>query len=134
VNAPPVETSPTLVAKNIEISTNADGPALNPPAFPAGQSIWLRFRVLGMKADEKGQVSLTEDWAVLGPDSKPAFQQTDTIVNGQFVYPPLFVPFNDHLDVSSGTPPGDYKFQVVLHDKVANTDFNFEQPFTISKP
>jgi uncharacterized RDD family membrane protein YckC len=134
VNAPPVETSPTLVAKNIEVSTSSDGPALNPPAFTAGQSIWLRFRILGMKGGERGQVSLTEDWGLLGPDGKPAFQQTDTIVNGQFVYTPLFVPFNDHLDVSSGTPPGDYKFQVVLHDKIANTDFSFEQPFTINKP
>jgi uncharacterized RDD family membrane protein YckC len=134
VNAPPVETSPTLAARNVEISSSQEGPVLNPPTFPGGQSIWLRFRVLGIKADEKGQVSLTEDWAVLGPDGKPAFQQTDTIVNGQFVYPPLFVPSSDHLDVSSGTPPGDYKFQVVLHDKIANADFNFEQPFTINKP
>jgi len=134
VIAPPVDTSPTLVAKNIEISTSRDGPTLNPPAFTAGQSVWLRFRILGVKADEKGQVLLTEDWGVLGPDGKPAFQQTDTIVNGQFVYTPLFVPFNDHLDVPSGTDPGGYKFQVVLHDKIANADFNFEQPFTINKP
>jgi hypothetical protein len=134
VNAPPVDTSPTLVAKNIEISTSRDGPTLNPPAFTAGQSVWLRFRILGVKADEKGQVLLTEDWGVLGPDGKPAFQQTDTIVNGQFVYTPLFVPFNDHLDVPSGIDPGGYKFQVVLHDKIANADFNFEQPFTINKP
>ena len=134
VNAPPVDTSPTLVAKNIEISTSRDGPTLNPPAFTAGQSVWLRFRILGVKADEKGQVLLTEDWGVLGPDGKPAFQQTDTIVNGQFVYTPLFVPFNDHLDVPSATDPGGYKFQVVLHDKIANADFNFEQPFTINKP
>ena len=130
VNAPPIETSPTLVAKNIEISTSPDGPALT-----AGQSVWLRFRILGMKANEKGQVFLTEDWGVLGPDGKPVFQHSDdTIVNGQFVYTPLFIPFNDHLDVPSGTDPEDYKFQVVLHDKIANADFNFDQPFTINKP
>jgi uncharacterized RDD family membrane protein YckC len=135
VNASPVETSPTLVAKNIEISTSRDNPALNPPALTAGQSVWLRFRILGVKANEKGQVWLTEDWGVLGPDGKPVFQHSDdTIVNGQFVYTPLFIPFNDSLDVPSGTNPGDYKFQVVLHDKIASADFNFEQPFTISKP
>jgi uncharacterized RDD family membrane protein YckC len=135
VNAPPIETSPTLVAKNIEISTSGDGPALNPPTFAAGQSVWLRFRILGMKPNEKGQVWLTEDWGVLGPDGKPLFQRSDdTIVNGQFFYTPLFIPLTDHLDVSSGTDPGEYKFQVVLHDKIANADFNFEQPFTINKP
>jgi len=135
VNAPPVETSPTLVAKNIEISTSRGGPALNPPALTAGQSVWLRFRILGVKANEKGQIFLSEDWGLLGPDGKPVFQRNDdTIVNEQFVYAPLFVPFYDHLDVPSDADPGIYKFQVVLHDKIANADFNFEQPFTINKP
>jgi len=135
VNAPPVGTSPTLVARNIEISTGRDSPALNPPVLTAGQSVWLRFRILGVKANERGQVLLTEDWGVLGPDSKPVFQHSgDTIVNGEFVYTPLFIPSNDSLDVPSGTDPGEYKFQVVLHDKIGNADFNFEQPFTINKP
>jgi len=135
VNAPPIETSPTLVAKNIEISTSRDGPALNPPALTAGQSVWLRFRILGMKANEKGQIFLTQDWGVLAPDGKPVFQRSDdTIVNGQAVYTPLFVPFSEYLDLPSGADPGDYKFQVVLHDKIGNADFNFEAPFTINKP
>lgn len=135
VNAPPIETSPTLVAKNIEISTSRDGPALDPPAITAGQSVWLRFRILGVKANERGQVFLSEDWGLLGPNGKSVFQHSDnTIINDQFVYTPLFIPFNDHLDVPSDADPGNYKFQVVLHDKIANADFNFEQPFTINKP
>ena len=135
VNAPPVVTSPTLVARNIEVSTSRDSPALNPPALTAGQSVWLRFRILGAKADEKGQVWLTEDWGVVGPDGKSVYQHSDdSIVKGQFVYAPLFIPFNDSLDVPAGTDPGDYKFQVVLHDKIANADFNFEQPFSVNKP
>jgi uncharacterized RDD family membrane protein YckC len=135
VNAPPIEMSPTLVAKNIEISSSPDGAALNPPALTAGQSVWLRFRILGVKANEKGQVFLTEDWGLLGPDGKAVFQHSDdTVVNGQFVYTPPFIPLNDHLDLPSGTDPGDYKFQVLLHDKIANADFSFEQPFTLNKP
>jgi uncharacterized RDD family membrane protein YckC len=134
VNAPPIETSPTLVAKNIEISTSPQGPALNPPALPAGQSVCLRFRILGAKANDKGGVFLTEDWSLLGPDGKTLFQRSDdTIVNGQFIYTPLFIPFSDSLN-ASGIDPGDYKFQVVLHDKIGNADFNFEQPFTVNKP
>ncbi|MGD0921663.1 MAG: RDD family protein [Terriglobia bacterium] len=135
VKAPPVETSATLVAKNIELANSSDGATLSPPVFTPGQSIWLRFRVLGVKANEQGQVRLTEDWGVIGPDGKPLFEQSDTsLVNEQYVYPPPFVPVTDHVSTPSSLEPGEYKFHVVLHDKMSGADFTLDQPFTITKP
>ncbi len=135
VNAPPVETSATFLAKNIELANSRDGAALAPPVFTPGQSIWLRFRVLGLKANDQGQIHLTEDWGIIGPDGKPLFEQNDTeLVNEQYVYPPPHVPVTDHVNTPSSVEPGEYKFHVVLHDKIGGADFTIDEPFTISKP
>lgn len=135
VNAPPLETSATLVAKSIELANSRDGAALAPPVFTPGQSIWLRFRVLGLKANDQGQIHLTEDWGIIGPDGKPLFEQNDTeLVNEQYVYPPPHVPVTDHVNTPSSVEPGEYKFHVVLHDKIGGADFTIDEPFTISKP
>jgi len=134
VNAPPVETSATLLAKNIEVANSRDGVALNPPAFTAGQSVWLRFRILGMKANDKGQMLLTEDWGISGPDGKALFQKNDdSVLSDQFTYPPPFYPVRLYVDTPSGVEPGQYKFHVVLHDKVGGADFTIDQPFTLNK-
>jgi uncharacterized RDD family membrane protein YckC len=135
VNAPPLETSATLVAKSIELANSRDGAALAPPVFTPGQSIWLRFRVLGLKANDQGQIHLTEDWGIIGADGKPLFEQNDTeLVNEQYVYPPPYVPVTDHVNTPSSVEPGEYKFHVVLHDKIGGADFTIDVPFTISKP
>jgi hypothetical protein len=133
VNAPPVETSATFVAKNIEVANSSDGAAISPPVFTPGQSIWLRFRVLGLKADAQGKVHLTEDWGVIGPDGKPLFEQKDTsLVEEQYVYPPPFFPVTNHVSTPSSIEPGEYKFRVILHDKIGGADFTIDQPFTIT--
>jgi uncharacterized RDD family membrane protein YckC len=135
VKAPPVETSATLVAKNVELANSSEDAALSPPVFLPGQSVWLRFRVLGLKANEQGQIHLTEDWGVFGPDGKPLFEQHDTsLVNEQYVYAPPFVPVTDHVSTPSSLEPGEYKFHVVLHDKMSGADFTLDQPFTMTKP
>ncbi len=135
VNAPSLETSTSFVAKGIELSTSRDGPAQNPPVFTAGQTVWLRFRVLGMKSDEKGRLVLTEDWGVFGPDGKSAFEKSDdSILNESFVYPPPFYPFGEYVSLPSSVEAGDYRFHVVLHDKIAGADFTIDQPFSLKKP
>jgi uncharacterized RDD family membrane protein YckC len=135
VNAPPVETSDTFVAKNIELAASRDGVAVSPPVFTAGQTIWLRFRMIGMKANEQGQVLLTEDWGVTGPDGKPIFERKDDgMVDEQFVYLPPFYPYREYVTLGSSAEPGEYRFHAVLHDKIGGADFTIDQPFTIIKP
>ena len=135
VNAPPLEISETLVATGVELSTSRDGAAVTPPGFTAGDKIWLRYRILGIKADEQGRVQLTEDWGVVGPDGSSVFQKTDDpLVTGQFVYPPPMLPVRKWLDTPGGLQPGEYRFQIVIHDKIAGADYSFEQPFTIKTP
>ncbi len=135
VNAPPLETSAAFVAKNIEVAGSRDGPAVNPPVFTAGQSVWLRFRMMGMKSNEKGQNVLTEDWGVSGPDGKTLFEKSDdSMVNEQFVYPPAFYPYREYVTLPSSVDSGEYRFHVVLHDRIGGADFTIDQPFTINKP
>ena len=135
VDAPPIETSATFVAKNIELAASRDGATISPPVFTAGQSVWLRFRVLGMKADEKGRIVLTEDWGITGPDGRTAFEKTDdSMVDDQFTYPPPFIPYREYVTLPSSVDPGEYRFHVTLHDKIGGADFTIDQPFTIHKP
>jgi uncharacterized RDD family membrane protein YckC len=135
VNAPPIETSASFVAKSIELAASRDGAAVSPPAFTAGQTIWLRFRMVGMKANEQGQILLTEDWGVTGPDGKPIFERKDDpMVDERFVYPPPFYPYREYATLGSSAEPGEYRFHAVLHDKVGGADFTIDQPFTITKP
>ncbi len=135
VNAAPVETSATFVAKDIELAGSRDGPAVNPPVFTAGQSVWIRFRVLGMKSGDKGQIVLTEDWGVAGPNGKPVFEKSDdSMINEQFVYPPGFLPYREYVTFPSSAEPGEYRFHVALHDKTGGADFTIDQPFMIQKP
>ena len=135
VDAPPIEASATFVVKDIELAASRDGAALSPPVFTAGQSVWLRFRILGMKADDKGRVVVTEDWGVTGPDGKSAFQKTDdSMIDDQFIYPPPFVPYREYVTLPSSVDPGEYRFHVTLHDKNGGADFTIDQPFTINKP
>ncbi len=135
LNAPPVETSATFVAKSIELAASRDGAAVSPPAFTAGQSVWLRFRMLGMKSNEKGKIVITEDWGVIGPDGKFAFQKSDdSMIDDQFVYSPPFIPYREYLSLPSSADPGEYRFHVVLHDKIGGADFTIDQPFVINKP
>jgi len=135
VNAPRVETSATFLAKNIELANSSDGPAVSPPVFTAGQTIWLRFRMVGMKPNEQGQILLTEDWGVTGPDGKPIFERKDDpMVDEKFVYSPPFYPYREYVTLASSAEPGEYRFHVVLHDKIGGADFTIDEPFTISKP
>jgi predicted Ser/Thr protein kinase len=135
VDAPPVETSATLVAKNIELAASRDGAAISPPVFTAGQTIWLRFRTVGMKANEQGQILLTEDWGVTGPDGKPIFERKDDpMVDERFIYPPPFYPYREYATLGSSAEAGEYRFHAVLHDKIGGADFTIDQPFTITKP
>lgn len=135
VNAPPLEISETLIATGIEMATSRDGTAVTPPVFTAGEKIWLRYRVIGIKADEQGQVQLTEDWGVVGPDGNSVFQKTDDpLISERFVYPPPMLPVRKWLDTPREMQPGEYRFQVVLHDKISGQDFTVDQPFTIKKP
>ncbi len=135
LGGPPIEASATFVAKNVEVANSRDGPALNPPVLTAGQSVWLRFRMLGMKADEKGQIRLTEDWSLVGPDGKALFEKNeDSMISDRFFYPPPFLPGWDSVSIPSSAESGDYKFHVVLHDRIGGADFTIDQPFTIRKP
>jgi uncharacterized RDD family membrane protein YckC len=135
VNGPAVETSTTFVARSIEVANSLDGPALNPPVLNAGQSLCLRFRMLGMKADGKGQIRLTGDWSLSGPDGKAVFEKNeDSIVDRQLIYTPPFIPYGMAVDIPPSADPGDYKFHVVLHDKIAGADFTIDQPLKIQKP
>lgn len=132
---PPIEASATFVAKYVEVANSRDGPALNPPVLTAGQSVWLRFRMLGMKADEKGQIRLTGDWSLIGPDGKALFEKNeDSMISDRFFYPPPFLPAWNSVSIPYSADPGDYKFHVVLHDRMGGADFTFDQPFTIRKP
>lgn len=135
VNAPPLEISETLVASGVEVSMSRDGAAVTPPVFTAGDKIWLRYRILGLKADEQGRVDVSEDWGVVGPEGNSVFQKTDdSLIRGQFDYPPPMLPVHKWVDTPRDLQPGDYKFQIVVHDKIAGADYSFEQPFTIQKP
>lgn len=135
VDAPPLEISETLVATKVELATSDNGPAVAPPVFTAGQKIWLRYRILGLKADEQSRVDLTEDWGVVGPDGSSVFQKTDdSLISGRFVYPPPMLPVRKWLDTPGDLQPGEYRFRIVIHDKIAGTDYTIDQPFTIKKP
>ena len=95
----------------------------------------LRFRVFGVKSDEQGQVHLTQDWGVYRPDGQSLFQRNDDeMVKDQYFYPPAFVPYREYLETTSSIAPGEYRFRVVVHDKIGGADFTLDQPFTITKP
>lgn len=134
VNGPPVETSTSFMARHIELAADTDAPAANPPNFRAGQSVWLGFQVAGMKADVNGHVNVTEDWGVFGPDGKALFQKNgDSIIDDTFAYVPAFYPVREYTATHPDTPPGTYRFKVVLHDKIIGADYTFDQPFTVSR-
>jgi uncharacterized RDD family membrane protein YckC len=131
----PVEPTPTFVARDIEIANNRAGPTLNPPVLTAGQTVWLRYRLSGMKADEKGHIRLAQDFSLIGPRGNAVVEKNDdSIVDHQFFYPPPSIPYGQSVEIPSSADAGDYKFHVVLHDRIGGADFTLDQPFKIQKP
>jgi len=72
---------------------------------------------------------------VVAPSGKTLVEQRDySVVDKRYVYRPPFYPVAQYVDTPSSFDPGDYRFHVVLHDKIAGVDIRFDQPFTLKKP
>ncbi len=123
VQGPPVQPATALEFRDFGLSLTDDGPAVEPPIFKRGGTIYMRWRVLGMRAQDD-RVKLRVGLRVLGPGGKTVLDAPEYVtVDDSYAYRPssFFVAMSGHVSVPAGFPKGTYTGRYLVTDGTANT-------------
>lgn len=102
------------------------------PAYGAGDSVYMRFDLVGFQVGPHNQYHLSYGVTVLSPDGKVFLDQPKAAeIEDSNFYPAQFVPAAFHVITSSKSALGQYTILLKVHDLVANQTYETRQAFTI---
>ncbi len=109
-----------------------DSKPLELPAYSRGDSVYIRFDLVGFKVGPHNRYHLTYGLTVLSPDGKVFLDQPKAaeIADSTF-YPAQFVPADFQVTTSAKSELGPYTILLKVHDLVANQVYDTKQAFTI---
>ena len=109
-----------------------DRDPLDVPAFRAGDTVFMRFELVGFKLGQKNSYDVAYAVKVLRPDGKIYFEdpQAAKLTTDSF-YPAQFVPGNLAISTSADTSGGQYTVVLTVRDLLAKTSVEGRQTFQI---
>ena len=128
-----IQPSGAITAENFRFLRNEnDREALQVPAYSPGDTVYLRFDMVGYKVGPKNEYHLAYGLIVLGPDGKPYIRNPEAaeLETGSF-YPAQFVPGTANLTTSADAAHGEYTVVLTVRDLISNQSFEIRQAFTI---
>ena len=112
-----------------------DGPEIYTTTFKTGQDIFFSFEVKGFKISPEGQAWIQQDLQLLDPSDKVlltkenVFDIHDKVPDGV-----TSVSGKNTIEVTNGSPAGDYKINIIVRDKVAGTSITSSNKISIEAP
>lgn len=130
-----VDPSPSLVIRNCRFyRAEEDKHPLDLPAYRPGDTVWIRFVMVGYKLAEQNRFEVGYGVTVLRPNGEPTFQQPEAAVErDQTFYPRRFLPAALSLTLPRDVPLGPYTVIVTAADKVGEQKAEVRQTFTVER-
>jgi hypothetical protein len=128
-----VEPSDTLVVRNFQFFREEEDPQpVQKAVYRGGNSIWMKFDIIGFKYGDKNRIDVSYVASVLSPSGKvlwtqpePAVEQSDSF------YPKRYVAASMSITLAANTTPADYMIAVKVTDAVGKQTYETKQPFTV---
>lgn len=107
-----------------------DKQPLGTPVYRPGDTVWIKFGIVGFKLGEQNRFEVGYGIAVLRANGEPLFQQPEAAVErDQTFYPRRFVPAALSLNLTKDLRPGEYTVIVTAADKVGGQKAESRQTF-----
>tara|TARA_Y100000588_G_scaffold395173_2_gene520787 strand:- start:10894 stop:11727 length:834 start_codon:yes stop_codon:yes gene_type:complete len=129
-----VETSTTLLIRNLVFSRERGGEALSTPAYSAGETVWARFHITGYSLAEDNSFDVASSLEVTTErekDNKVLFRFTASGERGRPFYPRRWLPAEFRLDLDKNLSPGVYTVLISVQDRLGGKTFESRQHFRV---
>jgi len=129
-----VETSTTLLIRNLVFSRERGGEALSTPAYSAGETVWARFHITGYSLAEDNSFDVASSLEVTTErekDNKVLFRFTASGERGRPFYPRRWLPAEFRLDLDKNLSPGVYTVLISVQDRLGGKTFESRRHFRV---
>ena len=119
----------SLEIQQIEYASSENGPWYSRRYFPAGNPIYVRYKIVGFRVSPEKEVWVEQDWAVLDSEGRVIVIHENVVqTKQQSFYPPRSLPTTFDLKLDD-PKPGTYTLRIAVRDRVGEqaiaTDSNF---------
>lgn len=129
-----VETSETLLIRNLVFSREQGGEAIANPVYRAGDTVWARFHITGYFLAEDNSFDVESSLVVTveeGKQNKTLFRFESSGERGRPFYPRRWLPAEFRLDLDNDLSPGMYTVLISVRDKLGNTTYESRRLFSV---
>ncbi|MFO0944848.1 MAG: hypothetical protein U1D30_02710 [Planctomycetota bacterium] len=122
-----------MTFESVEASLGPYGPVMESSAILPFEERFYRYRLKGVKSDEKGYVKIAVNTRVLNPTGKLISDTKDTL-EGVLSVGGTIVPGTSAVTFGENHPIGAYTLIVVAKDQANGNEAEFRKRFTLKKP
>ncbi len=129
----PMTTTGRLKAGNFAFVVSNGGPERPSAPYKAGETIFLKYDVVGFARDQQGAPNLLFNLVALDPNGTPIHEAWKTQFNQPIA---RNTPVNGTLGLELPTfaPAGAYRIDIKVHDQVKNVDLELKPGFQVDAP
>ncbi len=109
-----------------------DGQPLEVAAYSPGDTVYVKFEIVGFKTGPRNEYNLSYGIQVLGPDGKPFVDQPKAaeLADSSF-YPAQYLPGDLTVTTSATSSRGGYVLIVTVRDLIAKTSYQAKKVFSL---
>ena len=128
-----IQPASTLAVQNFQFyRSEEDRDPLQVPAFSSGDTVYMRFDMVGFKTAAQNQYHLSYGLTVFRPDGKTLLNKPNASeLEADSFYPPRFLPALVNLKTGPDAPRGEYVVVIAAHDLVGGASAEFKKAFSI---
>ncbi len=130
-----IEPAPSLVIRKFHFFRGEeDKAALETAAYRPGDSVWIRFEMVGFKLGEQNRYEVGYGISVRKPDGSVTYEQPEgPVERDQSFYPRRMVPASLSLTLPKDIQTGQYTVILTAMDKVGEQKTEARQTFTVER-
>jgi len=130
---PVVADDAPLAAANFHfLRQEEDAPPLNPPTYPAGETVWARFSIIGFARAESNRHAISYGLETFGADGVSLFRQEVAAEHqGDSAYPRRYLPSVLSLQLTKDLAKGEYLIRLHVLDTISGKRASSEHRFTV---
>ncbi|HVY93298.1 MAG TPA: hypothetical protein VHA14_11135 [Bryobacteraceae bacterium] len=134
VEAKLVAPAPTLTIRELNFfRKQEDTTPLITPAYHAGDTISVRFFIVGYKTGEQNSIDCSYDVELLGPDGASIMKKEDAAMEKSTAYyPQPYIPGIFNLTLKPTTPKAAYTVVITAHDNVGNQTATAQSKYQVN--
>ena len=109
-----------------------DAPPLTPPTYPAGETVWARFSIIGFARAESNRYAISYGLETFGADGVSLFRQEVAAEHqGDSAYPRRYLPSVLSLQLTKDLAKGEYLIRLHVLDTISGKRASSEHRFTV---